>query len=57
MTLPKQIDCIEIVKYGGPENLIMTKRDTPQINKNELSTNSSLRLSKLRYNLKLSKKS
>ena len=36
MTLPKQIDCIEIVKYGGPENLIMTKRDTPQINKNEL---------------------
>lgn len=36
MTLPKQIDCIEIIKYGGPENLIMTKRDTPQINKNEL---------------------
>ena len=36
MTLPKQIDCIEIVKYGGPENLIMTKRDTPLINKNEL---------------------
>ena len=36
MTLPKQIDCIEIVKYGGPENLIMTKRDTPQIKKNEL---------------------
>ena len=36
MTLPKKIDCIEIIKYGGPENLIMTKRDTPQINKNEL---------------------
>jgi len=36
MTLPKQIDCIEIVKYGGPENLILTKRDTPQIKKNEL---------------------
>ena len=36
MKLPKQIDCIEIIKYGGPENLIMTKRDTPQINKNEL---------------------
>ena len=36
MTLPKQIDCIEIVKYGGPENLIMTKREMPQINKNEL---------------------
>ena len=36
MILPKQIDCIEIVKYGGPENLIMTRRDTPQINKNEL---------------------
>ena len=36
MTLPKQIDCIEIIKYGGPENLVMTKRDTPQIKKNEL---------------------
>ena len=36
MKLPKQIDCIEIIKYGGPENLVMTKRDTPQIKKNEL---------------------
>ena len=36
MTLPKQIDCIEIIKYGGPENLVMTRRDTPQIKKNEL---------------------
>ena len=36
MTLPKQIDCIEIIKYGGPENLVLTKRDTPQIKKNEL---------------------
>ena len=27
MTLPKQIDCIEIIKYGGPENLVLTKRD------------------------------
>ena len=36
MILPKQIDCIEIVKYGGPENLVLTKRDAPQIEKNEL---------------------
>ena len=36
MIIPKQIDCIEIIKYGGPDNLVITKRDTPQITNNEL---------------------
>ena len=36
MIIPKKIDCIEIVKYGGPDNLVIKKRDTPQIGKNEL---------------------
>ena len=36
MIIPKKIDCIEIVKYGGPDNLIITERDTPEISNNEL---------------------
>ena len=36
MIIPKEIDCVEITKFGGPENLVITKRVTPKIKKNEL---------------------
>ena len=36
MIIPKQMDCIEISKYGGPENLLISKREIPQISKDEL---------------------
>ena len=31
MIIPKQMDCIEISKYGGPENLIFSQRKIPEI--------------------------
>ena len=33
MIIPKEIDCVEITKFGGPENLVITKRVTPKIKK------------------------
>ena len=34
--LPKEMQCIEIKKYGGPENLNLTKRPIPKIKKGEV---------------------
>ena len=34
--LPKEIECIEIKKYGGPENLILSKRPMPKPKKGEV---------------------
>ena len=36
MNIPKEIDVVEIVEFGGPEKLIITKRAAPKINSNEL---------------------
>lgn len=30
MTIPKEMNCIEITKPGGPENLVLVKRQTPK---------------------------
>jgi len=30
MIIPKEINCIEITKPGGPENLLLVKRETPK---------------------------
>ena len=36
MTIPKEINCIEINKPGGPENLLLVKRETPKLNLDEV---------------------
>jgi NADPH2:quinone reductase len=36
MTIPKEINCIEISKPGGPENLLLVKRETPKLNLDEV---------------------
>jgi NADPH2:quinone reductase len=36
MTIPKEINCIEITKPGGPENLLLVKRKTPKPNLDEV---------------------
>ena len=36
MIIPKEINCIEITKPGGPENLLMVKRETPKPNLGEV---------------------
>ncbi len=36
MIIPKDIDCIEITKPGGPENLLLVKREMPKINLGEV---------------------
>src|SRR6056300_886221 len=36
MNIPKEIDVVEIVEFGGPEKLIIAKRAAPKINSNEL---------------------
>ena len=36
MTIPKEINCIEITKPGGPENLLLVKRETPKPNLGEV---------------------
>ena len=34
--LPKEMKCIEIKEYGGPENLKLTRRPIPKIKKGEI---------------------
>ena len=36
MTIPKEINCIEINKPGGPENLLLVERETPKLNLDEV---------------------
>ena len=36
MTIPKEMNCIEINKPGGPENLLLVKRETPKLNLDEV---------------------
>ena len=36
MTIPKEINCIEISKPGGPENLLLVKREIPKLNLDEV---------------------
>jgi len=36
MTTPKEMNCIEITKPGGPENLLLVKRKIPKPNLDEV---------------------
>ena len=36
MKIPKEMNCIEITKPGGPENLLLVKKQTPKPNQDEV---------------------